>query len=185
MLCFRQNRWQDALVHARPCSAVTADDCNAALNLKPIAAVNQLHLGTIGFVAIWSPDFASAVFVISFGCHIPNDVFANVSGVSGAAIPFKAGDQFTTNGVAALFHLNMTGFPLSSGMVFHVPKTGSATAGTAKIAPNTAATKVFFISTYHVLRTDCGEVDILASLTLGHVAFFTASCHKAATHEMR
>jgi hypothetical protein len=44
---------------------------------------------------------------------------------------------------------------------------------------------VFFISTYHVLRTDCGEVDILASLTLGHVAFFTASCHKAATHEMR
>ena len=47
------------------------------------------------------------------------------------------------------------------------------------------ATKVFFISTSHGLHVDCGGVDILASLTLGHVAFFNAPCQKAATYEMR
>ena len=104
-----------------------ADDCNAALDLKPIAAVNQLHLGAIGFVAIWGPDFAAAVFSIAFGCNVPNDVFAHVTGVRGAAIPFKACDQFTTNGVAALFHLNMAvisvvirnGFPCAKDRVRH------------------------------------------------------------------
>ena len=76
LLFLKKNRWQDALVHARPGSAITANDCNAAQ--PAIAAVTAPSLA-IGLVTVWCPDFATAVFAIFLRLHIPDNIFPKFS----------------------------------------------------------------------------------------------------------